>query len=354
MSGRPGADQNPFMADGGKKLKKEMAKKGMFARNYDEEVDMDKVELGVITPWIQARVVELMGFEDDIVIGYIKTQLEKKPDSADYKLDAKELQMSLTPFLEKHAKTFCHELWTLLLSAQKSGTGVPQEFIEEKKKELEQKRKEALRIQQTMDQAYENSGSRKYNNHNNRERSRSPRRGDHVNYNHNYHAASSSTSAAVVPPPSTTVVYHHQVGAAPPTTTITTAPIIYTTTTTTSAGGYHQQVVHHPQQQVVHHPQQVVYHTTTFAAQPQHVVAPAAQVATSSSATGGASIVDTTGIEQYLNYVVDPNNYNSAASGAAPAAAATNTTTAAADQSNKQEPLPDWATAAWGGLTGYW
>jgi serine/arginine repetitive matrix protein 1 len=46
------------------------------------------------------------------------------------------MQINLTGFLEKNTMDFMKELWNLLLSAQKSSTGIPQEFLEKKKQEI--------------------------------------------------------------------------------------------------------------------------------------------------------------------------------------------------------------------------
>ena len=50
----------------------------------------------------------------------------------------KELQISLTGFLDKDAAPFCAALWKLCLSAQQSPHGVPKELLEAKKAELAQ------------------------------------------------------------------------------------------------------------------------------------------------------------------------------------------------------------------------
>lgn len=50
--------------------------------------------------------------------------------------DPKYIQYQLTGFLEKDTPAFCKQLWSLLLSAQDSKTGVPQELLEAKKEEL--------------------------------------------------------------------------------------------------------------------------------------------------------------------------------------------------------------------------
>lgn len=48
---------------------------------------MRKVELSVIKPWIAKKIVELLGFEDDVLIEYVSGILEDE-----------ENQVSLRPF----------------------------------------------------------------------------------------------------------------------------------------------------------------------------------------------------------------------------------------------------------------
>lgn len=65
------------------------------------------------------------------------------------------MQINLTGFLEKNTQTFILELWKLLLSAQESLGGVPQQFLEAKKRELQQSKRDeserSLRQQTVMD-----------------------------------------------------------------------------------------------------------------------------------------------------------------------------------------------------------
>lgn len=44
----------------------------------DKKVDMRKVNLGVMRPWVTKRVVELVGFEDEVVVEYAMELLEDK------------------------------------------------------------------------------------------------------------------------------------------------------------------------------------------------------------------------------------------------------------------------------------
>lgn len=55
-------------------------------------------------------------------------------------VNGKEVQISLTGFMEKHTAKFMKELWTLLLSAQKNASGVPQQFLDAKEEEARKKK----------------------------------------------------------------------------------------------------------------------------------------------------------------------------------------------------------------------
>ncbi len=44
------------------------------------KVDMRKVNLQVLRPWIVKKVVELLGFEDEVVVEYAMGLLEDKVD----------------------------------------------------------------------------------------------------------------------------------------------------------------------------------------------------------------------------------------------------------------------------------
>ncbi|CEP13732.1 hypothetical protein [Parasitella parasitica] len=123
------ADQDSRFSNKEKKLLKTMT----FPSEFDQKVDMKKVNLDVIKPWISNRITELLGFEDEVVIDYTCSLLEEKDQ------DPKRMQINLTGFLEGKTQAFLGELWKLLLSAQNSVGGIPVEFIEQKKQELRRK-----------------------------------------------------------------------------------------------------------------------------------------------------------------------------------------------------------------------
>ncbi|KAI9256968.1 PWI domain-containing protein [Sporodiniella umbellata] len=127
------AAQDSRFSNKEKKLLKTMS----FPREYNQKVvNMKKVNLDVIKPWIGNKITELLGFEDEVVADYASSLLEEEG------VEPKMMQINLTGFLESNAKVFVKELWNLLLSAQNSVGGIPAIFIEQKKEELRKKREQ--------------------------------------------------------------------------------------------------------------------------------------------------------------------------------------------------------------------
>jgi hypothetical protein len=54
--------------------------------------------------------------------------------------DGKKIQIQLTGFMEKNTVKFMKELWNLLLSAQQNASGVPQQFLDAKEAEIQQRK----------------------------------------------------------------------------------------------------------------------------------------------------------------------------------------------------------------------
>ena len=102
------------------------------------QVDLRKVNIQVLRPWISKKIVELLGFEDDVVIEYVYSLLEENDVCLfiNPKPNPKQMQIKLTGFLEDATPRFMNDLWKLLISAQDSVGGIPQEFLELKKKEI--------------------------------------------------------------------------------------------------------------------------------------------------------------------------------------------------------------------------
>jgi serine/arginine repetitive matrix protein 1 len=85
---------------------------------YAVKVHMSRVYRPIINGWIEQRINELLGIEDELLIGTVQEFLGK-----DESPDPRELQMYLTGFLEKKAQPFVAELWGVLASAQSNKQG---------------------------------------------------------------------------------------------------------------------------------------------------------------------------------------------------------------------------------------
>eukprot|EP00474_Spongospora_subterranea_P009323 CRZ09781.1 hypothetical protein [Spongospora subterranea] len=92
--------------------------------NFNTKVDMSKVALETIKPWISQRITDLLGIEDDVVVNLCFNMLE----TGDI-VDPRELQINLTGFMGANSKLFVSELWTMLISAQSSEGGIPADLL---------------------------------------------------------------------------------------------------------------------------------------------------------------------------------------------------------------------------------
>ena len=55
-------------------------------------------------------------------------------------VSGKLVQIHITGFMKKNTGKFMKVLWTLLLSAQKNASGVPQQFVDTKEEEIRKKK----------------------------------------------------------------------------------------------------------------------------------------------------------------------------------------------------------------------
>ncbi|THU46308.1 hypothetical protein C4D60_Mb09t03550 [Musa balbisiana] len=129
-----------------------LLKSQKFAAELDHPVDMTKVQMDVIRPWIATRVTELLGFEDEVLINFVYGLLDGK------EVDGKQIQIQLTGFLEKNTGKFMKELWGLLLSAQNNASGVPQQFLNAKEEEMKKRKLESDRITEEIQKRKEKEG----------------------------------------------------------------------------------------------------------------------------------------------------------------------------------------------------
>ncbi|PRP86739.1 hypothetical protein PROFUN_02888 [Planoprotostelium fungivorum] len=129
-------EQDVRFKDKQKKLLKSMK----FPPEYSTKVDMKKVELAVMKPWIETRVQELLQLDDEILIAYLFSLLEAET------VDPRIVQINMTEFLGGgDASTLVLEIWKMLISAQ-NNMGVPKELMEAKRAEIEKQREETQRI----------------------------------------------------------------------------------------------------------------------------------------------------------------------------------------------------------------
>ncbi|KAD4584575.1 hypothetical protein E3N88_22176 [Mikania micrantha] len=129
-----------------------LLKSQKFPPELENLVDMTKVKMDVMRPWIAQRVTELLGFEDEVLINFIYGLLEEKV------VNGKEIQISLTGFMEKNTGKFMKELWTHLLSAQQNASGVPQQFLDAKEEETRKKQEDTDRITRELKKTKEKEG----------------------------------------------------------------------------------------------------------------------------------------------------------------------------------------------------
>jgi len=112
-----------------------------FPPEYSVKVDMKKVQLDVLKPWISQQITKILGFEDEVLIAYVFGLLEEKQFP-----DPRHLQVNITGFLEHDASDFCKELWKHLNSAQNSIAGIPPQFLAKKKIDILNRKAEHDRI----------------------------------------------------------------------------------------------------------------------------------------------------------------------------------------------------------------
>jgi len=136
MSTPRGFVSNDFIANKDKRL----ASKMRFPPEFDKKVNMDKVALPVIKKWIAERILEILGFEDDIVVQFIFNMLDNAKENHQSP-DPRYIQIYLTGFLEHDARPFTKELWTHLVTACHNAGGIPTAMLEATKKKLAMKNK---------------------------------------------------------------------------------------------------------------------------------------------------------------------------------------------------------------------
>lgn len=128
------ADQDNRFTDKAKKLLKQLK----FSDVLNQKVDIKKVNLEIIKPWIQKQITISLGLDDEVVYEYVINQLEQERYP-----DGKTMQINLTGFLDgKRAREFMDRLWTLLLDAMTTDDGIPQQLVAEKMAEIHKRQEQ--------------------------------------------------------------------------------------------------------------------------------------------------------------------------------------------------------------------
>jgi len=147
-----------------------------YAEGLEQKVDLRRVNLDALKPWIADKVSRLLNSQDsvkvppDVAIDYCYKQLSSKG----MLINGKQMQDSISTLIQgKPARLYMAELWPLLVSAQSSPMGIPMAMIEAKKREIlarEGKKSKIDKIGKKIDLAVNDlngkaveEGMRKYN-----------------------------------------------------------------------------------------------------------------------------------------------------------------------------------------------
>ncbi|SCP04277.1 pre-mRNA splicing factor, putative [Plasmodium ovale] len=141
-------EQTPYFEDKEKKLIEKIA----WPEIYNYKIDVGKINFNVVETWVNKRLIEILGFEDEILSEYCISQLkhakEKKDDEENNYLNAKKLKINLTGFIgNKKSEVFVKELLELLILNEKDEERIAKSLVESKKSEIEKaiSQDEALR-----------------------------------------------------------------------------------------------------------------------------------------------------------------------------------------------------------------
>eukprot|EP01132_Coremiostelium_polycephalum_P009186 gene9186-11260_t len=135
------AEQDNRFSDKEKKHLKTMK----FPSHFNQKVDTDKVHLPTFKKYITKQIESILTYEDEVVIDYIYGLLENRHP------DPKIIQINITGFLEDNAAEFMSNLWALLLSAQNSIGGIPEEFLKDAELMASKSEQEENRIKEAID-----------------------------------------------------------------------------------------------------------------------------------------------------------------------------------------------------------
>lgn len=151
-----------------KKAQSKLLASRVWPVEFAAKVDMTRISMESVRPWVESRITQLLGDEDEIVHEYCIAQLEDF-DLVDKSIDPRMVQINLEGFLGvQNAQIFMQELWNFLLDAQMKPLNVVHQKIEEKsseadrlKQEMFRRREDEKRDQKTRDRGKRESPRRR-------------------------------------------------------------------------------------------------------------------------------------------------------------------------------------------------
>lgn len=180
-----------------------LLRKTKFPSCFAKTVDLNKVNVPVMTQWIESEVTKLLGFEDEIVasmaVNLFFPKLLSDDSSSEIKygtVDPRKVQLDLAGFLGDDTPTFVETVWDMLLDAQEQPNSIPRALIEAKKAELKAASNNKIRNEASGERraAHNRDANRNIDNRNrSNERSRQYNRSSSYNergrYDENYGAS---------------------------------------------------------------------------------------------------------------------------------------------------------------------
>ncbi|KAL7521503.1 hypothetical protein ACHAWX_006174 [Stephanocyclus meneghinianus] len=119
-----------------------------FPPHFSTKVDTSKLHRGVLSHWIEQRIEEILGFEDEIVSSTATNLFlpEGTEDGKVIEVDPRKAQLDLVGFLgEKESAEFASELWEMMIDGANRKSGIPLILVEKKKEEMKRARDEQMR-----------------------------------------------------------------------------------------------------------------------------------------------------------------------------------------------------------------
>jgi serine/arginine repetitive matrix protein 1 len=116
-----------------------------FPPHFSTKVDTTKLHRGVLSHWIEQRIEQILGFEDEIVSSTATNLFlpESVDDGKLAEVDPRKAQLDLVGFLgEKESAEFASELWEMMIDGASRKSGIPLILVERKKEEMKRAREE--------------------------------------------------------------------------------------------------------------------------------------------------------------------------------------------------------------------